>query len=61
MMYLFSHAVGRISEGLKNEFELATVNESTEFEVLRFYCTYVYHDMVKIHSGYQGLTDSGYV
>ena len=35
--YLFSSAVGRISKGIKNEFELATVNEPTMFEPLKFF------------------------
>ena len=38
--YLFSLAVGRISYWLKNEFEFATVNESSVFESFRFYCMY---------------------
>ena len=31
---------GIFSEGLKNEFERAVVNESSVFEPLKFYCTY---------------------
>ena len=33
--YLFSKAIRRISQGLKNEFELAIVNEPSGFEPLR--------------------------
>ena len=31
-------AIGRTSQGLKNEFELATVNKPSVFELLRFDC-----------------------
>ena len=36
--YLFSCAIGRIMCGLKNEFELAMVNEPSVVELLRFDC-----------------------
>ena len=36
---MFSGAIGRISKGLKNEFELAMVNEPSVFELLRFDCS----------------------
>ena len=36
--FLFSGVLGRISLGLENEFELAMVNESSAFELLRFAC-----------------------
>ena len=36
--YLFSWAIGRILQGLKNEFELAMVKEPSVFELLRVYC-----------------------
>ena len=39
LKYFFSGAIGRISQGLKNEFELAMVNEPSVFELLRFDCT----------------------
>ena len=32
----FSSAIGRISWGLKNDFELATINKSSVYESLRF-------------------------
>ena len=35
---MFSWAIGRTSCGLKNEFELAMVNEPSVFELLRFDC-----------------------
>ena len=31
-----------ISKGLKNEFETAVVNEPSEFEPLKFYCSRYY-------------------
>ena len=34
--FLFSRAIGRIPLGLENEFQLATVNEPSGFELLRF-------------------------
>ena len=37
--YLFSRIIGRISEVLKNEFELTMVNELSVFESLRFDCS----------------------
>ena len=37
--YPKSAAMGFFSEGLKNEFETARVNEPSEFEPLKFYCT----------------------
>ena len=37
---MFSSASGRISQGLKNEFELAMVNEPSVFELLSFDCMY---------------------
>ena len=36
---LFSQAIRRISWGLKKEFELAKVNEPSEFELLKFDCS----------------------
>ena len=33
-----SAAMGIVSQGLKNEFEAAVVNESSWFEPLKFYC-----------------------
>ena len=35
---MFCEAIERISYGLKNEFELAVVNEPSVFELLRFDC-----------------------
>ena len=32
---------GLFSKGLKNEFETAVVNEPSEFEPLKFYCTLI--------------------
>ena len=32
--------MGFFSKGLKNEFEIAVVNEPSVFESLKFYCTY---------------------
>ena len=37
---MFSWSIGRISYGLKTEFELAMVNEPSVFELLRFDCSY---------------------
>ena len=37
---MISWTVGRISYGLKNEFEWAMVNEPSVFELLKFDCTY---------------------
>ena len=34
--------MGRISQGLKNEFELSMVNEPSVFELLRFDCILVF-------------------
>ena len=34
-----SAAIGFYPKGLKNEFETAVVNEPSEFEPLKFYCT----------------------
>ena len=34
-------AMGFISEGLKNEFETAVVNEPSVFKPLNFYCSYL--------------------
>ena len=39
LKYFFSSASGRISKGIKNEFELAMVNEPSVFELLRFVCS----------------------
>ena len=44
LKYLFSGVVGRISLGLENEFELAMVNESSAFELLRF--AYIMKDIL---------------
>ena len=41
LKYLFSWATGRVSQGLKNEFELAMVNEPSVFELLNFDCTFI--------------------
>ena len=38
--YPKSAAMGFFSKGLKNEFELATVNEPSVFEPLKFYCIF---------------------
>ena len=38
--YPKSVAMGFFSKGLKNEFEIAVVNEPSVFEPLRVYCTY---------------------
>ena len=35
-----SEAMGYFSYGLKNEFEIAVVNEPSVFEPLKFYCTH---------------------
>ena len=37
--YPKSAAMGFFSKGLKNEFEIAVVNELSVFEPLKFYCT----------------------
>ena len=37
----FSGAIGRILQGLKNEFELAIVNEPSVFELLWFDCSFL--------------------
>ena len=37
LKYLFSSAIGRISLGLKNEFELAMVNEPSRFDCIIIY------------------------
>ena len=37
-IFVFLRAIRKISLGLKNEFELAMVNEPSVFELLRFYC-----------------------
>ena len=37
--YPKSAAMGFFSKGLKNEFERAVVNESSVFELLKFYCS----------------------
>ena len=36
--FFYFVAIGRTSQGLKNEFELAMVNEPSVFELLRFDC-----------------------
>ena len=36
--YPKSAAMGVVSKGLKNEFEIAVVNEPSVFEPLKFYC-----------------------
>ena len=38
--YPISVAMGFFSNGLKNEFETAVVNEPPVFEPLKFYCMY---------------------
>ena len=38
IFFIFYCAIGRISQGLKNEFELAMVNEPSVFESLKFCC-----------------------
>ena len=38
--YLKSAAMGFCSNGLKNEFETAVVNEPSVFEQLKFYCIF---------------------
>ena len=42
-----SAAMGFFSYGLKNEFEVAVVNEPSVFEPLKFYC--IYASLEKIH------------
>ena len=42
LIYFKSAAIGFFSKGLKNEFETAVVNESSVFEPLKFYCTYLH-------------------
>ena len=37
LKYLFSGAIGRISDGFKNKFESAIVNEPSVFELCRFH------------------------
>ena len=39
-----SAAMGFFPEGLKNEFEIAVVNEPSVFEPLKFYCTIIILD-----------------
>ena len=36
--YLFYWTIGRISKGLKNDLELATINEPPMIDALKFYC-----------------------
>ena len=40
--YLKSEAMGFFSKALKNEFEIAMVNEPSVFEPLKFYCALYY-------------------
>ena len=42
----FDTAVGRISQGLKNVFELAMVNEPSVFELSRFGCICLYTPLI---------------
>ena len=44
--YLFSGAIGRISYGLQNEFELAMINEPSVFESSRFYCSWIRYNVL---------------
>ena len=37
LKYLFAGAIGRISDGFKNKFESAIVNEPSVFELCRFH------------------------
>ena len=39
LKYPKSAAMGFCSKGLKNEFEIAVVSETSVFEPLKFYCT----------------------
>ena len=41
--YPKSATIGFISQGLKNEFETAVVNEPSVFQPLKFYCINEYH------------------
>ena len=36
--FFYFVAIGRTSQGLKNEFELAMINEPSVFELLKFNC-----------------------
>ena len=36
------------SKGLKNEFEIAVVNEPSVFEPLKFYCTYNFYSELEL-------------
>ena len=38
LLFFYFVAIGRTSQGLKNKFELAMVNEPSVFELLRFDC-----------------------
>ena len=48
--YLFSGAIGRIWQGLKNEFESAMVNEPSVFELLRFDCRNIAYQQQRFSS-----------
>ena len=54
--YFFSCAIGGISEGLKNEFESATANEPSVFELLKFY--YTVTEVIKVISVLHAFTET---
>ena len=39
---IMSAAIGFLYKGLKNDFDIAVVNESSVFELLTFYCTCIH-------------------
>ena len=44
-----SAAIGFFSKGLKNEFEIAVVNEPSVVEPLKFYCRILSSENMSIH------------
>ena len=51
-----SAAVGFFCQGLKNEFEIDMVNESSVFEPQKFYCIQIWS--IKIFEDNDAMTDS---
>ena len=57
--YSKSAAMGFFSQGLKNEFKIAVVNETSVFEPLKFYCMHVFQSFFQFCHFFQKVLTFG--